>query len=191
MPIILPYMIRSGAQQHVTEEYVSVPPALTITDETGAIWTLGFRTGRAPRGEFAFNVLRNGLETGKVASRIERRRGQIRIFTATGWKWLHAPAGRETPTWIYAIGVRPVPSVPTAVVLCRHSMEPVARAIVGGPHGGIADFRSTPIYCTAGQWVEAMCQPSHEGISMTAVVGDAVMRVIPVVAHSMEENYHA
>ena len=87
MPLILPFMVRQGEQTHITEPYVSVPPALTITDETGAIWTLGFRYGHAPRGEFAFNVLRNGLETGEVASRIERRRGRIRIFTAHGWKW--------------------------------------------------------------------------------------------------------
>jgi len=84
--IILPYMVRHGEQAHITEEYVSVPPALTITDETGAIWTLGFRYGVAPRGEFAFNVLRNGLETGEIASRIERHRGRTRIFTARGWK---------------------------------------------------------------------------------------------------------
>ena len=36
MSIILPYMVRSGEQTHVTESYVSVPPALCITDEQGA-----------------------------------------------------------------------------------------------------------------------------------------------------------
>lgn len=111
--IILPYMVREGEQRHITENDVSVPPALTITDEAGTIWTLGFRCGAAPRGEFAFNVLCNGQETGETASRIERRRGRIRIFTATGWKWLHAPTSRERPTLIYAVGVRPVPPVPT------------------------------------------------------------------------------
>lgn len=187
--IILPYMIRQGEQQHITEEYVSVPPALTITDETGAIWTLGFSFGAAPRGEFAFNVLRNGQETGETASRIERRRGRIRIFTATGWKWLHAPASREQPTLIYAVGVRPVPPVPTKIVLYRNSIEPAAQAIVGGLHGGIVDFRSTPIHCAPGQWLEATCQPPCDGISVMAVVGDNVMRVIPVVA--TKENCHA
>ena len=49
--LILPFMAPVGPQQHETESYVSVPPALTITDETGAIWTLGFRVGAAPRGE--------------------------------------------------------------------------------------------------------------------------------------------
>lgn len=86
MSIILPFMIRNGEQKHITENYVSVPPALTITDESGAIWTLGFQYGKAPKGEFAFNVLRNGLETGEIASRIERRKGKIWIFTANGWK---------------------------------------------------------------------------------------------------------
>jgi len=98
MSIILPYMVRPGEQQHITESYVSVPPALTITDETGAIWTLGFRFGEAPRGEFAFNVLRNGIEIGEIASRIERRNGRIRIFTRHGWKWMrtHIPSSLIT-----------------------------------------------------------------------------------------------
>lgn len=86
MKTILPFMIRQGEQKHITENYVSVPPALTITDERGAIWTLGFLYGHAPKGEYAFNVLRNGLETGEVASRIEHRKGRIWIFTAKGWK---------------------------------------------------------------------------------------------------------
>jgi hypothetical protein len=80
------YMVRRGPQTHVTESYVSSPPALTITDECGDLWCLGFRYGAAPRGEFAFNVLRNGVETGEVASRIERRAGRVRIFTEAGWK---------------------------------------------------------------------------------------------------------
>jgi hypothetical protein len=83
---IQPYMVRRGEQAHVTEDYVSSPPALTITDERGDLWCLGFRPGAAPRGEFAYNVLKNGEETGEIASRIERRGGRIRIFTANGWK---------------------------------------------------------------------------------------------------------
>jgi hypothetical protein len=91
----LPYMRLVGEQRHVTENYVSVPPALTITDEVGAVWTLGFEAAPAdqsPGGEFAFNVLRDGIDTGIIASRIERRSGKIRAFTRHGWKrWL----GRE------------------------------------------------------------------------------------------------
>lgn len=83
------YMKPHGEQQHITESYVSVPPALTITDETGAIWTLGQDMAprhKSPDGEFAFTVLRNGVSCHEVASRIERRNGKIKIFTSRGWK---------------------------------------------------------------------------------------------------------
>lgn len=86
---LYPFMRRQGEQNHVTESYVSVPPALTIIDELGAIWTIGFQTApraKTPDGEYAYDVLRNGAWTGEFASRIERRAGRIRIFTADGWK---------------------------------------------------------------------------------------------------------
>lgn len=93
--LVYPFMVLQGEQKHVTESSVAVPPALTITDEVGAIWTLGFHTAlqeQSPRGEFAFEVLRDGVGTGVIASRIERRNGQVRVFTRHGWKrWL----GRE------------------------------------------------------------------------------------------------
>jgi hypothetical protein len=76
-------------QVHETENYVSIPPALIITDEGNNVWTLGLMTapkGKSPDGEFAFDVLRNGKWSGEVASRIERRKGRIRIFTCDGWK---------------------------------------------------------------------------------------------------------
>lgn len=83
-----PYMIGQPEQKYETENYVSVPPALIITDAGNNVWTLGFSNApNAPRGEFAFNVLKNGQNTGEWASRIERRKGKIRIFTPTGWKW--------------------------------------------------------------------------------------------------------
>ena len=87
--MIYPYMLPPKLQQHITESYVSSPPALTITDERGNVWALGteyLRQSDAPNGEFAFNILRNGRETGEYASRIERRGGKIRIFTRQGWK---------------------------------------------------------------------------------------------------------
>ena len=31
---ILPFMVLNGEQKHITENYVSVPPALTITDDS-------------------------------------------------------------------------------------------------------------------------------------------------------------
>lgn len=85
----LPFMVLQGEQRHVTENYVSVPPALTITDEVGAVWTLGFLAApkdQSPEGEFAFDVLRDGVKTGEIASRIERRSSRIRILTRHGWK---------------------------------------------------------------------------------------------------------
>lgn len=82
----LDYMVRQGEQHFETENYVSSPPALIITDEMGVVWCLGFNKGEAPRGEFAFNVLRDGVNTGVFASRIERRNRKIRCFTAEGWK---------------------------------------------------------------------------------------------------------
>jgi hypothetical protein len=87
--ILFPWMKLQGEQKHITEHYVSSPPALHITDERGDVFVLGFSTGQrwqSPDGEFAFNVLRNGHETGEIASRIERRNQRIRIFTRDGWK---------------------------------------------------------------------------------------------------------
>lgn len=90
-----PWMVRQGEQAYETENYVSVPPALHVTDEVGDRWTLGFLTAhklQAPEGEYGFNVLRDGIDTGEIASRIECRNGKVRIFTRHGWKrWL----GRE------------------------------------------------------------------------------------------------
>lgn len=86
---LFPFMLPRSEQAHITEHYVAVPPALTITDERNNVWTLGFQLapkGRGPDGEFAYNVVKNGVEVGEVASRIERRNGRIRIFTETGWK---------------------------------------------------------------------------------------------------------
>jgi hypothetical protein len=82
----LDYMLPPAQQTHITESYVSTPPALFIIDEAGVVWTLGFNQVMGPRGEYAFNVLMNGKETGEFASRIERRGGKIRIFTLGGWK---------------------------------------------------------------------------------------------------------
>lgn len=84
----LAYMRRPPGveQSHITEPYVSSPPALVIVDERGDIWTLGLHFRLAPRGEFAFDVMRSGVPTGEWASRIERRNRKVRIFTKTGWK---------------------------------------------------------------------------------------------------------
>lgn len=84
--IIQPYMLPPKEQFHLTENYVASPPALTIFDETGAVWCLGADMRPGPHGEYAFSVLRNGAPMGAVASRIERRNGKIRVFTVDGWR---------------------------------------------------------------------------------------------------------
>jgi hypothetical protein len=81
-----PYMKLRGEQHFETENYVSTPPALLVLEGDGTVWTLGFERMFGPRGEYAFTVLRNGQWTGEWASRIERRAGRVRIFTANGFK---------------------------------------------------------------------------------------------------------
>lgn len=85
--IVLDFMMPQAEQSYVTESSVSVPPALIITDVSGAVWTLGFNQGSGPRGEFSFDVLRNGENTGECASRVEVLRSRVRCFTSTGWKY--------------------------------------------------------------------------------------------------------
>lgn len=80
-----PYMKLQGEQHFETENYVSTPPALLVLEGDGTVWTLGFNRFVGPRGEYAFDVLRNGVWTGQYASRIERRNGRIRIFTVNGY----------------------------------------------------------------------------------------------------------
>lgn len=83
------YMFPETVQKYVTESSVSSPPAARITDAGNNVWTLGYAyqvERDAPKGEYAFNVLRNGEETGEFASRIEYRNGRVRIFTRQGYK---------------------------------------------------------------------------------------------------------
>lgn len=68
-----------------TETYVSVPPAMIITDSDGATWTLGFRY-ILHHGQYAFGVLRNDIDTDEFAMRIEYTKGVVRIFGPSGWK---------------------------------------------------------------------------------------------------------
>lgn len=75
-----------GEQFFETENYVSTPPALLVLEGDGTVWTLGFNRQFGPRGEYSFDVLRNGTWTSEWASRIERRMGRIRIFTVEGFK---------------------------------------------------------------------------------------------------------
>lgn len=84
--IDISFMLPQAQQTHITENYVSSPPALIVVDEANNVFTLGFQQMAGPRGEFGFPVLLNGMSTGEVASRIERRGGKIRIFTDLGYK---------------------------------------------------------------------------------------------------------
>lgn len=186
--LILPWMVRQGPQQHVTDPYVSVPPALTITDETGAIWTLGFQFGEAPRGEFAFIVLRNGLDTGEVASRIERYKGHIRIFTAQGWKQLFTVKTEDALT-AYGIGVRltralrPDEDGPITVRVAREGSDQVLAHVAFNPHhpaGHVEDLRQTPVVCAPGQWLQATVTPARP-VQVMACLGGTVLREIPIV----------
>ena len=68
-----------------SENYVCVPPAFLITDNDGACWTFGPQY-TVHNGEFEFTVLRNDVDTGEVAKRIEYSRGNVRIFGHYGWK---------------------------------------------------------------------------------------------------------
>lgn len=81
-----------GGSVHVrenrSERGVTVPPARLITDETGAMWTLGTEYAKTADGwGFDFNVLRNDIDTGEMASRIEFKGGKVRIFSSSlGWR---------------------------------------------------------------------------------------------------------
>lgn len=74
-------------RQNATEPYVEIPPALLITDTTGACWTLGSQFVQH-KDVFEFNVLCNDRDTGEMASRIVYQRGQVHIFGHYGRKTL-------------------------------------------------------------------------------------------------------
>ncbi len=185
-------MILDGEQQHITESYVSVPPALTITDETGAVWTLGFRSTRedeGSRGEFSFNVLRNGRETGEVASRIERRNNRIRVFTRQGWKWMRSQAS-DSPTRVFGIGARvkvdsmPVGNMQIIVTVWRgqpSADRPVVSFGFDSLAGGL-QVLSSPLQCKPGEWLSATIRPADaDAVEVMAYLGQQVMRAIPIV----------
>ena len=89
--LVFPYMRPPRKQTHITEAYVSSPPALLIIDASGTVFTLGYEyqdIRDAPQGEFAFSILVNGYRTGEYGSRIEYRSNKVRILCRGGyWKW--------------------------------------------------------------------------------------------------------
>jgi hypothetical protein len=63
-----------------SEPYVCIPPALIITDSDGACWTFG----TAFNAWNEINVLRNDIDTGEFAERIEYRRGIVTLYGRSG-----------------------------------------------------------------------------------------------------------
>lgn len=84
-----PFMAAGTEQSPESEPYVVCPPALFIRDRQRNTWTMGFmRPHRDPhrRGEYEFDVVRNGRSTGEYACRIEYLKGKIRIYGHEGWR---------------------------------------------------------------------------------------------------------
>jgi hypothetical protein len=72
-------------RENRSESYVTIPPAFLITDERGGMWTFGGEY-EIHGGWYYFSVVRNDVDTGENASRIEYRGGKVRIWTRAGWK---------------------------------------------------------------------------------------------------------
>jgi hypothetical protein len=69
-----------------SDSYTTIPPAWLITDSDGAVWGLGTEYVYKGDGYMEFNVLRNDVDTGEIAERIEYRNGLVRIFGSAGWR---------------------------------------------------------------------------------------------------------
>jgi hypothetical protein len=68
-----------------TQPYVSVPPALILTDSNGATWTLG--SDHVDKGwRYYWGIMRNDVHTGEHAERLEYKNGKIRAWTPLGPK---------------------------------------------------------------------------------------------------------
>lgn len=70
-------------RENRSERDVEIPPAFLITDADGGMWSFG--TEYAIRdGHFEFNVLRNDVDVGQMASRIVYRGGVVTIYGEGG-----------------------------------------------------------------------------------------------------------
>jgi hypothetical protein len=67
-------------RENPTDAYVTIPPAWMITDSDGATWTFG--TEFNAFGEI--NVLRNDVNTGEFAQRMDYRNGVVRLYGKAG-----------------------------------------------------------------------------------------------------------
>ena len=70
-------------RENPTDHYVTVPPALMITDHDGAVWSFG-NEYRETRWAFEMEVLRNDVKTGHFAERIEFRGGVVYLYGKDG-----------------------------------------------------------------------------------------------------------
>lgn len=79
-------------RENKTEPYVSVPPALIITDSNGATWTLG--TDYIQKGwAYYWGIMRNDKHTGEHACKLEYRNTKLRAWTPEGSKiWVERRA---------------------------------------------------------------------------------------------------
>jgi hypothetical protein len=72
-------------RENKSENYVTIPPAFLITDADGGMWSFGpeyIKHGWI----FEFNVLRNDVDTGEVAYKIEYQKGVVTIYGVNGKK---------------------------------------------------------------------------------------------------------
>jgi hypothetical protein len=69
-----------------SESYTTSPPARLIIDSDGAVWGLGNEYVYKKDGYLEFNVLRNDIDTGENAEKIEYRGGIIWIYGSAGWR---------------------------------------------------------------------------------------------------------
>lgn len=72
-------------RENPSESYAEIPPNYLITESDGTTWTLGMYY--VQRGwMFEFAVMRNDVDTGEMAFKIEYKLGKVRIWGRDGWR---------------------------------------------------------------------------------------------------------
>lgn len=72
-------------RENRSERDVEIPPAFMITDETGGMWSLG-NEYELHNSQLEFNVIRNDVDTGEMASKIVYRGGVVTLFGRAGMR---------------------------------------------------------------------------------------------------------
>ena len=70
-------------RENRSERDVEIPPAFVITDERGGMWSLGTEYVNHG-GQLEFNVIRNDVDMGEMASKIVYRGGIVTIYGSAG-----------------------------------------------------------------------------------------------------------